>query len=75
METDLNNIHVFKTDIRQADTTLEVHRALDEHQEIIQWSIDCEDVDCVLRIVSETLDPRTIMSIVHQFGHDCQELT
>lgn len=74
METNLNNIHVFKTDIKKIDPGCDMHKTLNEHSEIMQWSIDYEDVDCVLRVVSETLEPKTIINIVTTFGHDCQEL-
>ena len=51
METDLNTIHVFKTNIATVDPNCQLRKTLDDHQDIKQWSIDHEDVDCVLRVV------------------------
>lgn len=74
METDLNAIHVFKTNIATIDPACQLRKTLDEHQDIQQWSIDHEDVDCVLRVVSGALKPETIIGMITQFGHECQEL-
>ncbi|CAA9198952.1 hypothetical protein [Flavobacterium collinsii] len=74
METNLNTIHIFKTNIGDQDPNCPVRQKLNNHLDIQQWSIDCEDVDCVLRVVSNTLHPETIISMVTEFGHECQEL-
>ena len=74
METDLNIIHIFKTNIGKIEPNCAMQKTLDSHSDIQQWSIDCEDVDCVLRIVSENLKPETIITIINLFGHECQEL-
>lgn len=75
MEPDLNTIHVFKTNIKNIDPTCDMHKTLNSHSDIQQWSIDHEDVDCVLRIVSGVLKPETIIGMINQFGHECQELS
>ncbi|MDQ6470838.1 hypothetical protein RB619_09315 [Flavobacterium sp. LHD-80] len=75
METDLNTIHIFKTNIGTVDSNSVAHKILSSHPEIQQWSIDCEDVDCVLRVVSETLKPQEIVKLIRDFGHACQELS
>jgi hypothetical protein len=74
METDLNTIHVFKTNIKTVDPSCQLRKTLDSHMDIQQWSIDHEDVDCVLRVVSNVLKPETIIGMVNEFGHECQEL-
>ncbi|MFG4003844.1 hypothetical protein ACHRV1_04805 [Flavobacterium aquidurense] len=74
METDLNTIHVFKTNIATVDPNCQLRKTLDGHQDIKQWSIDHEDVDCVLRVVSDVLQPETIIGMINDFGHECQEL-
>ncbi|CAA9194942.1 hypothetical protein [Flavobacterium bizetiae] len=74
MDTDLNTIHVFKTNITTVEPNCPLRKTLDEHQDIQQWSIDHEDVDCVLRVVSGALKPETIIGMINQFGHECQEL-
>jgi len=75
METDLNTIHVFKTNIKNADPSCELHKTLNSHSDITEWSIDHEDVDCVLRIVSDVLKPESIITMITAFGHECQELS
>ena len=65
---------IFKTDIGKLCTNCEVHKALESHNEIQQWSIDAEDSDCVLRVVSSTLAPQQIIALVNGLGHKCAEL-
>lgn len=74
METNLNTIHVFKTNITQLDPTCAMHQTLNKHLDIQQWSVDCDDVDCVLRVVSDKLKPENIITIITNLGHQCQEL-
>jgi len=74
METDLQKIHIFKTDITRIDANCPMQQTLTNHTDIQQWSVDCEDVDRVLRVVSEKLNPTAIISLVTEFGHECQEL-
>jgi hypothetical protein len=73
MKPDLNTIHIFKTNIKKTDGCT-MHQTLDNHTAIQQWSIDHEDVDCVLRVVSETLEPKEIIAIINTLGYECQEL-
>ncbi|WPO78909.1 hypothetical protein [Flavobacterium sp. KACC 22761] len=75
METDLNTIHIFKTNIGTIDSSSIAYQILSNHPQIQDWSIDCEDVDCVLRVVSETLKPEEIIKLIRDFGHACQELS
>ncbi|TDP02243.1 hypothetical protein [Flavobacterium sp. 245] len=75
METDLNTIHIFKTNISAIDNNCAAHYALNNNQNIEHWSVDCEDVDCVLRVVSEILKPEEIIKIISDLGFECQELS
>lgn len=74
MDTDLNAVHIFKTNIGKIDTGCTMYQKLNDHKDIQQWSIDHDDIDCVLRIVSETLQPKAIITLINEFGHKCQEL-
>ncbi|MEN2401083.1 hypothetical protein GKZ90_0014950 [Flavobacterium sp. MC2016-06] len=74
MDTDLNSIHVFKTNIGKIDPDCTMQQTLDSNTAIQQWNIDHEDVDCVLRIVSETLKPKAIINLINEFGYECHEL-
>jgi hypothetical protein len=74
METDLHKIHIFKTNIDKIYPDCAINTTLGNHKDIKQWSVDCEDVDRVLRVVSETLQPEVIIGIINELGHECQEL-
>lgn len=69
----MKNILLFKTNIQ----TLEDKQALSilmESNEIMQWTIDQQDVDCVLRIVSATLELGTVIQLLNDNGYQCEEL-
>jgi hypothetical protein len=74
MEPNLNAIHIFKTNIKKTEPGCVMHETLSNHNAIQEWSIDHEDVDCVLRVVSETLQPQSIIAIINTLGYECQEL-
>lgn len=74
METDLDKIYIFKTNIKQLCCNCALSKRLSNDIAIQQWSVDTEDVDCVLRIVSESLSTQTIIKIINDLGHECQEL-
>ena len=70
----LNHILIFKTDIQTKDQVAEIASAFINHSQIIDWNVDVEDIDCVLRIVSETLSCDEINDLLQQYGHFCCEL-
>ncbi len=74
METNPDHILIFKTNISEVTEHSDLHQTLSSHPEIMQWSVDTEDTDCVLRVVSEKLKPNHITEIVTQYGYDCSEL-
>lgn len=74
MINELDHILVFKTNILTEDDHLSVKNALDAHQHIEKWSIDTQDVDCVLRIVSPTLQHQDIIELINLHGYHCTEL-
>ena len=59
MEEPLNQILVFKTNIKTEADRLFVKELLDGHSCIRKWTVDLNDVDCVLRIVLRPFDPST----------------
>jgi hypothetical protein len=71
MKHTLNNILVFATNIKTENDKQKISLALDENLEIHQWNIDQEDVDCVLRVVSETLSEEQIINILGNHNFDC----
>lgn len=74
MKSDLDNIYIFKTNITQLNANCTVSKTLSDHIAILKWSIDTEDVDCVLRIVSDSLTTETIINVINGLGYECQEL-
>lgn len=74
MEPNLNHILVFKTNIDQLSTNCALSEALGKQAEISQWSVDYEDCDRVLRVVSETLSKYDIISLINAHGFECAEL-
>jgi hypothetical protein len=74
VKIDLSNIYVFKTNIRTEFDRLRIKNVLDASQKVLKWNIDKHDVDCVLRIVSDSLTPSQIISIVDFVGFECIEL-
>ena len=71
MEIDFNNIYIFGTNIKTEADIQEIRNSLDNHSEIHQWNIDQEDIDCVLRIVSQTLSEKQIIQLIDQHNFEC----
>ncbi|HLA56296.1 MAG TPA: hypothetical protein VK623_09360 [Flavobacterium sp.] len=69
-----DHILIFRTNITALCKNCEMHKTLQSHTGIQQWNIDHEDVDCVLRIVSDSLSPQNIITIINRYGFDCSEL-
>jgi hypothetical protein len=72
METNLDYIYIFRTNIGSVDAVCT--QKLDEHPDIQQWSVDTADPDCVLRIVSQILTANDIAALIQQLGYECTEL-
>jgi hypothetical protein len=66
---------IFKTDIGELCANCTVHKTLDSHTGVQYWSIDHDDADCVLRIISDTLTASMVIEMIHKLGHECQELS
>ena len=74
MITDINHILIFKTNIlTEADKEC-IQKTLDTFDTIQQWTVDLQDTDRVLRIVSESLTPEQVISVIESIGFDCSEL-
>ena len=71
----LDHILVFKTNIRTDSALQKLRCVLDDHTSIECWNVDMEDEDCVLRIVSGTLNCKQVIDLINQCGHECAELT
>lgn len=74
MENEVENILVFATNIETETDKQKISNILDEHSEIQQWTLDLEDIDCVLRIVSDTLSEDDIIGIIKSQDFNCSQL-
>ena len=70
----MSGILLFATDIEEICPNCEVHKALEKHTGIKQWSIDTDDSEHVLRVVSDTLTPAEVIAMLNKLGHACSEL-
>jgi hypothetical protein len=70
-----DHILLFKTDIRTPSDKMAVRISLDLDDRIQQWSIDQDDEDCVLRIVTPILKHHQIIDLITHHGFNCCELT
>jgi hypothetical protein len=67
-------VYVFKTDINSASLIESVKPLLNSYQYISDWSIDIEDIDNVLRIISVELLENEIIQIIKSKGFICEAL-
>jgi len=74
MTIDLSNILIFKTNIQTEFDKLRIKNVLDASQKVLKWNIDMDDSDHVLRIVSDSLRPEQIISVLDYVGFECSEL-
>jgi hypothetical protein len=68
------NILVFATNIRTNNDKQLISRTLNEISEIHQWNIDQEDIDCVLRVVSNSISEEQIINILDKHTFNCTPL-
>ena len=74
MKNPLENILVFATNVRTETDRKNISVVLNKIPAIQQWTIDQEDVDCVLRIVSETLSEKEIIKLIESQDFKCTTL-
>lgn len=67
------NILIFRTNVRTAEQKLLLKEIL-ENAGILNWTIDQDDVDCVLRIIAEAVCEQYIISMLNDHGFLCIEL-
>lgn len=70
----MNNIFIFKTNIQTEEDQERVSVLLDANDQIDSWSVDKEDIDCVLRIISDRITAEEIIFLINQAGYNCAEL-
>ena len=67
-------ILVFKTNIQHPQDVHKLKATLDNHSGILNWNVDTEDIDCVLRIITDELEPSDILPLIAGCGFHCEEL-
>jgi hypothetical protein len=68
------NILIFKTNIRFKKDVGVIRHLLSAYESIVQWNVDRDDADKILRVVSTSDDPRDIIKTINDAGYDCEEL-
>jgi len=68
------NILIFKTNIRLKKDVGVVKSYLSADESIIQWNVDRDDTDKILRVVSTSNDPIEIIKTINEAGYHCEEL-
>jgi hypothetical protein len=69
----VSDILIFKTNIFTTDIG-KVAAALDNETRIKKWNIDCEDIDHVLRIETDLIEAKEVITIIQATGFSCEEL-
>jgi hypothetical protein len=67
-------ILVFKTNLTDTKRISDVESVLDIHPQIVQWNVDLNDCDNVLRIVSKNMPAQEVENILLNAGYYCEEL-
>ena len=68
------NILIFKTNIRLKKDVGVIKPLLCADESIVQWNVDRDDTDKILRIVSTSNDTAGIIKTINEAGYQCEEL-
>lgn len=74
MTQDLTKVLIFQTNINTEEDRQKISDLLQTHPLISEWSVDLEDIDRVLRVVSDKLGLEDVIKLVTNCGFVCQEL-
>ena len=67
-------VHIFRTNVGDASERESLRALFEEEREVVEWSVDLEDCDRVLRIVSTKPSALDYMIKIKQKGFLCEEL-
>ena len=70
-----DHILLFKTNIKSEECKAKMHELLDRYEGIEQWNVALDDQDCVLRVVSHSLNHQQLIKLINNAGYLCSELT
>ena len=68
-------ILIFKTNLNNPSRIKDIENSLDAHPDIIQWNVDLNDLDNILRIVSNHISGSDVENLLLNEGYFCEELT
>ena len=68
------NILIFKTNIRHKKDLGVIKAFLSGDESIVQWNVDRDDTDKILRVVSTSNNPVEIIKTINEAGYHCEEL-
>lgn len=68
------NVLVFKTNILGADCQQTADTALQSFGTAIYWTVDLDDCDKILRVVTDTVTAPAIVQAMRRAGFICEEL-
>ena len=69
-----SEVLVFKTNILSDEDVEKIGRVLTSESNITRWNIDRDDIDKVLRIECDQLQPEAVIKLLHDAGFECEEL-
>lgn len=69
------NLLIFRTDIETKEKVETVKPFLNNHSNIVKWSIDLEDIDKVLKVkFTEDLSEKDVIKEISTHGFNCDVL-
>ncbi|MCB0490411.1 MAG: hypothetical protein R2820_07055 [Cyclobacteriaceae bacterium] len=68
------NIFVFRTNLNSVADIEAISHLMDKSASVLNWSVDIEDIDKVLRIESLREHANEIIEMVRLAGYQCEEL-
>ena len=71
---DSTKIFVFKTNVETESDRYKIATVLNTHNSIEEWSVDIDDIDCVLRIITDQEIEKEIIAKINELGFLCAEL-
>ena len=69
-----SEVLVFKTNILSDEDVEKIGRVLASESNITRWNIDRDDIDKVLRIECDQLQPEAVIKLLRDAGFECEEL-
>ena len=69
-----SDVLVFKTNISSDEDVEKIRHVLTSESNITRWNIDRDDIDKVLRIECDQLQPEAVISVLRAAGFECEEL-